>query len=285
MAAIERSAELTERSPAYAVGLHFESDARVLIEVSRDGELLASRPIELRGDFAETCADVWMLVRSSIERDQNELAISPEETPPIDAAPVAAEPDPIPTATISSPSLQETSVLSVATTPISSAPWGEDIASISATLMTEAAVHGGFGFGPAAAASIELRRGVIVGAGLAYRASSPADALKVTRVPLSLRAGYVPVREFDVETGVSLTLDLGVASTTARDEAIVGINAGPYVRGRLPFTSWDGAELSFVGEFGVALSLLRSSYFIGGTEYSDSILSARATAGLEWRWR
>lgn len=281
---------------AYAVGLHFESAERVLIEVSRDGELLASRAIELRADFAESCADVWMLVRSSIERDQTELAASSEvpETPPIEdaktstaaiveAAPVAEPATATAVATVAENDPQP--MVAARSTPIASAPWGEDIESISATLMTEASVHSGLGFGPAVSASVELERGVIIGAGLAYRASSPAELLNITRVPLSLRAGYVPVREFDVEAGVSLTLDLGVASTAERDGAIVGINAGPYVRGRLPFTSWDGAEISFVGEMGVALSLLRSSFFIDGAEYSDSILSARATAGLEWRWR
>jgi hypothetical protein len=104
-------------------------------------------------------------------------------------------------------------------------------------------------------------------------------------MPLTLRAGYVPVTTFDVETGVSLALDLGVASSPTREDAVIGIHTGPYVRGRIPFTEWEDAEISAVMEMGIAIALLRSSYFVAGQEYGDGLLSARALAGVEWRWR
>jgi hypothetical protein len=270
----------------YAITLHFERDDAVLVEISARGELLASRELPTT-DLPEACASVWMLVRSTIER--NALESPPEEPEPEPEPEPAPAIPPTPTATIA-PALDEPAAPAkrnnTTRSALASAPFGaRGINSMTASLTTEAAIHGGFGAGPAAAASLELDGGLIVGAGLAYRAAEPVTGLQVRHFPLSFRAGYLPDKKTRYELGASLSLDLAVASTPRRTVPLFGVQLGPYVRGRLPLTTWEGTEVSITAEMGIAVALLRSSYFVAGAEHTDGLFSARALGGVEWRWR
>jgi hypothetical protein len=263
-----------DREPrAYAIGLHWEQEARVLVEVAREGELLASRPIDV-ADISAACAGVWMLVSSAIDRDL--AAINSVETATISA-------EIIPEEKSLGPTLQPIAVKS------SAAPAKlfalEDIESISGTLYTESSLHGGFSFGPAAVASMELKQGIILSASFAYRSSSPVDGLELRRVPFALRVGAEPSRDYDLEAGVSVGLDIGGARVGSQTSAIFGLGVGPYFRGRIPFAQWDGAEISAAAELGVNVALVRGEYALAGAIHDEGIFSARLLAGVEWRWR